>query len=94
MTRFPVTSSFREPVKISLAIQVFTTVLLVMLLDGGNAAKAGAAAMIGYWIGVAIVMYRRPRSPSRLDLVYVRWGYLLMLIIGLCLLPWMGALRR
>jgi hypothetical protein len=94
MTKVPIAPTYREPVKISLVIQVLTTALLVAVLDGGNAAKAGACAMLGYWIGAAIVMYRRPRTPSRLDLIYVRWGYLLMLIISVSLLPWMGALRR
>jgi hypothetical protein len=38
-------------------------------------------------------MLRRPRNPSTLDLLYVRWGYIGMLIVGIACMPFMGALR-
>jgi hypothetical protein len=53
---------------------VFATLLLLSLLDGGTLARVGGAAMIGFWTGVAFIMFRRPRNPSLLDLLYVRWA--------------------
>jgi len=74
-------------------LQVLTTAFLFAILDGGTLAKAGGCAMAGFWIGVAIVMLRRPRTPSTLDLLYVRWGYIVLLAIGIACSPFMGALR-
>jgi len=93
MTTLPISPAYREATKVALVLQVFTTLLLLTILDGGTLAKAGGAAMGAFWIGVAVVIFRRPRTPSALDLLYVRWGYLIMLIVGIALSPLMGIFR-
>jgi hypothetical protein len=92
MTTLPVSPAYREAVKVALILQVFATILLLLLLDGGVLAKVGGAAMVGFWIGVALVMIRRPRNPHALDLLYVRWGYVAMLLVGIAWMPFIGAL--
>lgn len=93
MTTLPVSPAYRDAVKVAVILQLFTSLFLLTILDGGTLAKVGGAAMAGFWIGVAIVMIRRPRDPRRLDLLYVRWGYIAMLIVGIACMPFMGALR-
>ena len=93
MTSLPLAPAYRKSITVALVLQVLTTLLLLTILDGGTLAKAGGAAMIGFWLGVALVMLRRPNMPSPFDLVYVRWGYLVMLIIAIALSPLMGSLR-
>jgi hypothetical protein len=93
MTTLPISTSYREAVKGALVLQVMTALLLLMVLDGGVMAQAGGAAMIGFWIGVGIVMLRRPRTPTKVDLLYVRWGFLPMLVVAIAWSPFMGALR-
>lgn len=93
MTRLPLSPAYGDAVKIVLVLQAVTTLALAAILDGGTLAKVGGVAMIGFWIGVAIVMLRRPRNPSRIDLLYVRWGYLAMLAAGIACMPLIGALR-
>lgn len=94
MTTLPLAPAYREAVKIALGLQVLTTLFLLTILDGGTLAKAGGAAMVEFWVGAAIVMLRRPKTPGTIDLLYVRWGYLILLIIGIALSPFMGAPRR
>jgi hypothetical protein len=93
MTTLPFSPAYRQAVKVALALQVGTTLVLLAILDGGTLAKAGGAAMVGFWVGVAVVMLRRPKMPSALDLLYVRWGYLTLLAVAIALSPFMGALR-
>jgi hypothetical protein len=93
MTPLPLSPAYRQAVKLALILQIFATFILLNLLDGGTLARVGGAAMIGFWTGVAFIMLRRPRSPSPLDLLYVRWGYLAMLIVGIACMSFMGALR-
>ena len=93
MTTLPLSPAYREAIWTAIVLQMFTALFLLTILDGGTLARAGGCAMAGFWIGVAVVMARRPRNPSSLDLLYVRWGYLPMLIVGIGLSPWMEMLR-
>jgi hypothetical protein len=93
MTTLPISPAYRKAVKVAVPLQVMATLFLLTILDGGMLAKAGGAAMIGFWAGVSLVMLRRPRNPDPLDLLYVRWGYLPMLIVGIACTPLMGTLR-
>ena len=93
MTTLPQSPAYREAVKVALVLQVVGTLALLTVLDGGTLAKTGGAAMIGFWIGAAVVMVRRPRNPTPLDLLYVRWGYLPVLIVGIACVPVIAALR-
>jgi hypothetical protein len=93
MTTRPLSPAYRDAIKVAIVLQTLATLLLLSLLDGGTLAKIGGAAIAGFWIGVAAIMFRRPRNPSSLDLLYVRWGYIAMLIVGIACGPFMGALR-
>ncbi len=83
MTNLPVSSAYRPAVVTSIIIQLLLSVLFLMILDGGFTARVGGYSMIGFWIGVAIVMLRRPRDPRPSDLAYVRYGYPIIFIVGL-----------
>lgn len=54
--------------------QVVLAVLATLVLDMGQTARGMAAIMIGYWCGVVVIVLRRPASPSKGDLFFVRWG--------------------
>jgi len=58
--------------------QVVLAVLAGLVLDMGQTVRIMAAAIIGYWIGVVIIVVRRPLSPSKGDLLFVRWGCALL----------------
>jgi hypothetical protein len=94
MTTLSISSAYRGAVMVAIVLQVVTTLLLLTILDGRTMARAGGAAMVGFWVGVGMVMLRRPRTPGRMDLLYVRWGYLILLIVGVALSPYMGAMWR
>src|SRR4051794_2439961 len=79
MMTLPLSPAYRQAVKVAIVLQILVTLILLRILDGGMLARVGGGAMVGFWIGVAVVMLRRPLNPSRLDLLYVRWGYIAML---------------
>ena len=93
MTALPLSPAYREAVTVALVLQVLTTLLLLTILDNGTLAKVGGVAMVGFWVGVAVVVVRRPRASGRLDLLYVRWGYPVLLAAGVALLPFVASLR-
>ena len=82
MTTLPVASAYRDAIKVAIFLQVPLAVLLSLMLDFGFSARIGACVMAGFWIGVGLVMFRRPRNPTPLDLLYVRWGYAPLLVVS------------
>ena len=93
MTTLPVSPAYREAIRFALLLQVITTIVLMMVLDGGILAKTGAAAMIAFWIGASLIILRRPKTPSEMDLLYLRFGYLVALVIAALLSPYLGSFR-
>jgi hypothetical protein len=93
MTTLPLSPAYRAAVKVTLAIQVVAALILLIILDGGTLAKVGGAATAGFWVGAAVVMFRRPRHPSRLDLLYVQWGFIPLLVVGVVCAPFVSTLR-
>jgi hypothetical protein len=83
MTTLPLSDAYRAAIRTSIILQLPLALLMPLMLDGGFLAKIGGYSMAGFWIGVAVVMLRRPRNPGRGDLLYIRWGYPLMLVIGI-----------
>ncbi len=92
MNALPISPAYREAVRVALVLQVVAALLLLMILDGGVLAKVGGAAMIGFWIGVAAIMVRRPMTPSAVDLLYVRWGYVPLLLLAVAFSPFIAGL--
>ncbi|HEX8915742.1 MAG TPA: hypothetical protein VF796_25535 [Humisphaera sp.] len=44
-------------------------------LDGGRLVAMCGAVSLGFWLVVLMIVLRRPRHPSKLDLAFVAFGY-------------------
>src|SRR5258708_5744982 len=53
------------------------------ILDEGVLHSAARAPSIGFWSGVMLVLIRRPHTPTRGDLLFIRWGLHPIMLIGL-----------
>lgn len=78
---------------IAVAIQASVLFCSGALLDGGMLAQICWMALVPYWAGVLLLVWRRPRQPTRLDLALVRIGYLPLIIITMFLVPLIWHLR-
>ena len=79
-------SRYDEAVYFSLLRQQIPWAILnMLLLDGGEMARLCGITMLGFWAGVALMMARRPLSPSPFDIKLLRWGFLplYVLVVGL-----------
>ncbi len=72
--RLRIAPGYDQQIWFSVKQQVVLAILAALVLDLGQTARAMAAVMIGYWIGTVIIVMRRPLSPSKVDLLFVRWG--------------------
>jgi hypothetical protein len=51
-----------------------------LLLDGGRVFGFFKVAFVGHWIAILMIIGRRPMSPTKADILIVRWGVLLLLL--------------
>ena len=82
-------------VRASLLQQGVVLLLAALVLDGGRTFHAALVAAIAYWIGLVVIAFRRPRSPTAVDIFLVKYGFLFVLPIVLTVGPmvWRAMVR-
>jgi hypothetical protein len=66
--------AYDQQIWFSVKQQVVLAILAALVMDLGETARGMAAVMIGYWIGTLMIVLRRSSSPSKVDLLFARWG--------------------
>jgi hypothetical protein len=93
-SKLGIAPAYDRQIWFSVKQQVLLAILAVLVLDMGEAARAMAAVIAGYWAGATVVVMRRPLSPSKGDLLFVRWGCSLLAAGFLAgYLVWRGSFR-
>ena len=59
----------------------------------GTTARVCGIALVAFWVGVAVLIWRRPQSPTRTDIELVRFGYLPLMGIAFFLVHFIWTLR-
>ena len=88
MTTLPIAEDYRRAIFSSLILQVILGFLAMMVLDGGRIAHTTGIAVLAFWAGAAVIILRRPKSPTEWDLFLVRFGFLPLLIMTFALAEW------
>ena len=78
----PISDDYRKPVFDAVVLQVIIGVLSLMILDGGECAQICGAALLAFWGGTAVLIWRHPQSPSKMDIRLLRFGYLPVVIFA------------
>ena len=63
-------------------MQALIVMLFGLLLDGHVRMTACFYSCLGYWPGALLVIARRGRAPTWGDRIYLRWGWLPILVIS------------
>ena len=82
-------SEYNAAFKTALMIHGLLAVLTALVLDFGQMHRAFWGAFLCQWAMVWIILFRRPIQPTRLDLAIVRYGIVPILILIVCVVPWM-----
>jgi hypothetical protein len=61
--------------QVSLAFQIFFGLFSALCLDGGQMLQWWAVTMLAYWVGLGLVVIRRPQEPTDFDLFLIRWSF-------------------
>jgi hypothetical protein len=62
-------------------------ILSALALDMGEAWHATTIALLAYWMSVGLIVARRWDSPTRGDLVFIRWAFLAIWFFALIVGP-------
>lgn len=94
MTRSsPISASYRQPIFEAVGLQVLLGLLSLLVLDGGTTARTCGIALIAFWSGAAVLIWRRPQSPTRADIQLLRFGYLPLTVIAFFLVHFIWQMR-
>ena len=89
----PISKEYDSPIFEALALQIVLGLLSLLILDGGTIARICGIALVAFWSGAALLVYRHPLSPSKVDLQVVRFGYLPVVVFAFFLVEWIWHLR-
>ena len=73
--------------------QLIVGALSGMILDGGTVMRICLIAMIAFWAGATVLIWRRPQAPTKIDLALITGGYLVVVGIAGFLVPGIWAMR-
>jgi len=64
-----------------MVVQIVFLLLTALLLDGGVMFRMCLMTAVGYWIGVGVIAVRRGASPTKLDLLFARYGMVGLMVV-------------
>jgi hypothetical protein len=74
----PVSPVYWRAARTALLQQGIVLVLAAMVLDGGLTYIAAIVAVVAYWLAFGIIILRRPCLPTPADVLFMRYGFLLV----------------
>ncbi len=70
---------YRGPLLIAACFQAAFLLLGSLALDFGQLLQWTLFATITYWLSAAFIIAKRPKMPTRWDLILLRWGFVVIL---------------
>jgi Kef-type K+ transport system membrane component KefB len=80
------TAAIRAACKTGLIVWIVLGVLTSLMLDGGYTARLFMLVSVGYLAFVVMVQFRRAAAPTAIDLLFIRYGALPLLLAA----PWLA----
>jgi len=88
-----ISQNYRRPIFEAVVLQVILGILSLMILDGGDCARICGAALLAFWGGAVVLIWRHPHTPTKTDLELVRFGYLPVVVIAFVVIRLVWAAR-
>jgi hypothetical protein len=76
-----IATDFRSALRDGLLFQLPILVLTALLLDGGRVFHVTKVAACAYWPMAALIYFNRRASPTYVDLIAIRYGYIVILLV-------------
>ena len=89
----PIASGYHRAIFDALVLQAVVALLSGLALDFGQASQICGMALLAFWGGVLVLIWRHRFNPTALDLGLVRVGYLPVILMATLLAPAIWHLR-
>ena len=86
-------TAYRGTLVIVVSQQILLGLLTGMCLDGGILGMIFLYSLAAFWVGFIMIISRRPRNPTKVDIFLIKWGTFLLFLISLVMSPLMWHLR-
>jgi hypothetical protein len=73
--------AFMSALKVGVVTQLVLFILTALIMDGGRTNRMCVMAIIGYWIAAAAILIRRRHTPTRVDLLFLKYGIWGLMIV-------------
>jgi hypothetical protein len=70
----PISSSYDRPLRRALISSLIFFVLSILCLDGGQTAILSCHGLLLFWLFALVIVFRRPKEPTPIDLWLIGWG--------------------
>jgi hypothetical protein len=85
--RFGISPQYAPALGRAIVLQACLGILTALILDGGRAFSFFGVALLAHWIGILLIIWRRPKTPTELDLSVIRIGILPIIFIECVIAP-------
>ncbi len=77
----PLALAYTPAIKSAMIQQVIFFILAVLMLDMGLTLHITVIAIMAFWFAFGVIIFRRPRSPTKGDIRFIRYGFLLIFVV-------------
>jgi hypothetical protein len=88
-----ISPKYDSPIFEAIAVQIFVAIVGALIIDPIGLAQVLGIALLAFWGGVVVLIWRHPQSPSRFDLVFIRFGYFVVIPVAFFVVPLVWQLR-
>ena len=89
----PLSPALKKAFRQNVILQTIILFFSGFLLDGGLTVRACLLAAVVWWCGALCIALRRAQVPTKIDLLFMEAGYVLLIAIGYASSPLWGWLR-
>jgi hypothetical protein len=85
---FELSTRYWPALRFGILVQAIFGILTALMLDMGESFNAFKIAFLAHWLGILLIIARRPTSPTKTDIVFIRWGTPILLFVTGLLAPY------
>ena len=73
-----ISRDYKSPIRDALVVSISLLIFSGLLLDMGITSWLFSRAFVVLWATTAVIVIRRPKTPTKIDVFFIRWGFLLI----------------
>jgi hypothetical protein len=83
LTKELLSPKYKDAAKTAFWVQILVCILSALVMDGGQTARVCGLALAGFWCTAFVFAFRRPFTPTKIDLWYWKWGFLACFVVAI-----------